>query len=100
MSIKHGLLAVVLVTLAVWPAASTAGGPVAHAAATCSDYPNQKAAQEAADTRDADGDGIYCEDLPCPCSAEAGGGGGGGGGDDGQDPAGCTKPSGVQRIVF
>jgi hypothetical protein len=36
------------------------GEPVAHAAATCSDYPNQKAAQEAADTRDADGDGIYC----------------------------------------
>ena len=47
--------------------------PVARAAATCSDYPNQKAAQEAADTRDGDGDGIYCDDLPCPCSSEAGG---------------------------
>jgi hypothetical protein len=34
-----------------------ATSPVAHAAATCSEYPNQKAAQEAADTRDADGDG-------------------------------------------
>jgi hypothetical protein len=38
----------------------SADAPVAHAASTCSDYPNQKAAQEAADTRDADGDGIYC----------------------------------------
>src|SRR4051812_47096417 len=91
MSIKHGLL-VVLVALAVWPAASAAGGPVAHAAATCSDYANQKAAQDAADTVDADGDGIYCESLPCPCSTEAGGGGGGG-------PS-CTKPTGVQRVVF
>src|SRR3954447_3027850 len=31
------------------------------------DYPNQAAAQKAADTRDSDGDGIYCESLPCPC---------------------------------
>jgi hypothetical protein len=83
------------------PEATTAGAPVAHAAATCSDYPNQNAAEEAADTRDADGDGIYCEDLPCPCSTEAGGGGGGGGDDDaGRNPADCTKPRGVKRIVF
>lgn len=50
-------------------------------AAVCADYPNQKAAQEAHDTLDGDGDGIYCEALPCPCSDEAndvnGGGGGG-----------------------
>jgi len=47
-----------------------AGGqpaPAAHAAATCSDFPNQAAAQRAHNTRDADHDGIYCEDLPCPC---------------------------------
>src|SRR4051812_6670757 len=37
------------------------------AAATCSDYSNQAEAQRAADTIDADGDGIYCESLPCPC---------------------------------
>lgn len=44
-------------------------GPVGFAsAATCDDYPNQAAAQQAADTRDADGDGIYCEALPCPCA--------------------------------
>src|SRR3954465_7481103 len=36
-------------------------------AATCADYTNQADAQRAADTRDGDGDGIYCEDLPCPC---------------------------------
>jgi len=63
-------IAAVLMTVGVattqarlFPAAE-AGGPVAHAAATCSDYPNQKAAQEAADTRDADGDGIYCVISP------------------------------------
>src|SRR3954447_21700017 len=42
--------------------------------ATCADYPNQAAAQRAADTRDADADGIYCEDLPCPCSTAGDGG--------------------------
>ena len=36
-------------------------------AATCADFPNQAAAQRAANTRDADHDGIYCEALPCPC---------------------------------
>ncbi|MDA0161300.1 NucA/NucB deoxyribonuclease domain-containing protein [Solirubrobacter ginsenosidimutans] len=41
--------------------------PVARAASVCADYPNQAAAQRAADTIDADGDGIYCESLPCPC---------------------------------
>jgi hypothetical protein len=51
--------------LVLAPGAS--GAPIADASATCSDYPNQAAAQRAADTRDADGDGIYCEDLPCPC---------------------------------
>jgi hypothetical protein len=52
--------------------------PVAHAASTCADYPNQAAAQAAADTRDADGDGVYCESLPCPCSS---------GGDQGTEPS-------------
>jgi hypothetical protein len=46
--------------------------PGSASAATCSDYSNQAAAQRAADTRDADGDGIYCESLPCPCSTGAG----------------------------
>jgi hypothetical protein len=51
--------------------------PGAHASATCADYSNQAAAQRAADTRDADGDGIYCESLPCPCLGKGAGGGGG-----------------------
>lgn len=37
-------------------------------AKTCKAYKNQAAAQRAHDTRDADGDGIYCESLACPCS--------------------------------
>ena len=60
------------------------GGADRGAAATCADYPNQAAAQKAADTRDPDGDGVYCEDLPCPCSTDAGGGDGDG--DGGQEP--------------
>ena len=42
--------------------------PASASAATCSSYSTQAAAQRAADTRDADGDGIYCESLPCPCA--------------------------------
>src|SRR5213078_1104283 len=47
------------------------------------------------DTRDADGDGIYCEDLPCPCLKPGGGGGGGGGGDDNKRGSGLQ--CGVER---
>ena len=49
-------------------------GPASMSAAICSDYPNQAAAQRAADTRDADGDGVYCESLPCPCVRPGDGG--------------------------
>jgi micrococcal nuclease len=49
-------------------------------AATCADYGSQAEAQRAADTRDPDGDGIYCESNPCPCLKPGEGGGGGGGG--------------------
>jgi hypothetical protein len=58
------------------------------------------------DTRDADGDGIYCESLPCPCLKPGeDSGGGGGGGNPTPTPApkpksSCTRPAGVQRIVF
>lgn len=45
------LLAVVLVACA---------GPERAAAATCADYATQADAQRAADTRDADGDGVFC----------------------------------------
>ena len=97
LAIATALVAVAIAggqTLAV-----TAAAPVAHAAATCSNYANQKAAQDAADTRDGDGDGIYCEDLPCPCSTEAGGGGADEQ-DGGRNPESCTKPRRIQRLVF
>ena len=59
--------ALALVALGLALPGSAAAEPIAHAAATCSDYSNQADAQRAKDTRDADGDGIYCEALPCPC---------------------------------
>jgi hypothetical protein len=80
--VKPGFVALVLLALAslVVGVASAGAKPDIHAAATCSQYSTQQAAQNAADTRDSDGDGIYCEDLPCPCStqwqAQHGGGGG------------------------
>jgi len=68
-------------------------------AAVCADYANQAAAQRAADTRDADGDGIYCESLPCPCLRP---------GRTSTPPSpraatttrSCSRPSVVQRLVF
>lgn len=88
------LAAMLLIAVALLPSSASA--------ATCSDYSTQAEAQRAADTRDADGDGIYCENLPCPCST------GSGGGSTSPPPApppppattGCARPSTVQRIVF
>jgi hypothetical protein len=44
--------------------------PAGASATTCASFDNQAAAQNAHNTTDADGDGIYCESLPCPCSTE------------------------------
>lgn len=44
--------------------------PEPASAAVCADYADQSAAQQAKDTLDGDGDGIFCETLPCPCSPE------------------------------
>ncbi|CAB4859739.1 unannotated protein [freshwater metagenome] len=76
----------------------TAIAPEAQAA-SCSDFANQAAAQRAANTRDADGDGIYCESLPCPCLK---------GGSSPttspapawREPANCVRPAGVRNISF
>jgi hypothetical protein len=43
------------------------GAPASAHAATCADHPDQGSAQRAHDTVDADGDGVYCESLPCLC---------------------------------
>ena len=61
-------LATVALVFATSAWSSPATSPRAHAATTCAGYPNQAAAQRAADTRDPDGDGLYCESLPCPCA--------------------------------
>jgi hypothetical protein len=50
------LLLLLMVAVIVPGAARAASSPAADASATCADYPNQAAAQRAADTRDADGD--------------------------------------------
>ena len=56
-----------LVVLACALAAPALATAPSAAAKTCAAYPDQAAAQKAHDTRDADGDGIFCEALPCPC---------------------------------
>ena len=65
------LIAVLLVLAGLASAAGVASGDaapsLASAPAVCADFPNQAAAQRAANTIDADGDGIYCESLACPC---------------------------------
>ena len=75
--------------------------PGSASAATCADYDNQVQAQRAADTRDADGDGIYCESLPCPCLKP-------GGSAPPPPPAApppppapsCSRPAAVQLLRF
>ena len=63
------LAAGALAGLPVAAFARPASNPRATVATTCSSLTNQAAAQRAADTRDPDGDGLYCESLPCPCPA-------------------------------
>lgn len=67
--------AVLMLAIAI-VAPAVADRPGAHASKTCADYQNQRQAQLNKDTRDADGDGIYCEALPCPCLKPGSGGGG------------------------
>ncbi len=97
------LIAVTLLALAAGPAAAALGGPTARAAPTCADYSNQAEAQRAADTRDGDRDGIYCESLPCPC-AKSGSAGGPGrtrpAPSVGARPKACTRSKGIVSIGF
>jgi hypothetical protein len=94
---------VCVAALVVPIAAARAGdAPRARASAACADYANQAAAQRAADTVDADGDGIYCESLPCPC-LKPGAGGATPMPTATPEPGGstrCSKPTGVQTISF
>jgi hypothetical protein len=81
-AVQFALLALVVAAGATGALARASGAPssapIARAAATCADYSNQAATQHAADTKDADSDGRYCENLPCPCSTAAGSRGDGG----------------------
>jgi 5-methylcytosine-specific restriction endonuclease McrA len=88
----HRSLALLLVLVAVGLAASLFAGSAPASQHTCSDYPNQAAAQRAHDTRDADHDGVYCESLPCPCAGPSGSGGGSG-------QSGGGTPRGLGRSV-
>jgi len=72
--------------------------PAVASAKSCSAYPNQAAAQRAADTRDANHNGIYCESLPCPCLKKGGKTPSSGG--TSNPEVGCSKPSGVQNLSF
>ena len=98
----HRAIAIVVCLVVALGVLATFGGQPAHAA-TCGNYANQAAAQHAADTRDGDGDGIYCESLPCPCAKPGGDSGGGGptpAPPAGTNPTGCAHPSAVQNISF
>jgi hypothetical protein len=69
----------------------------------CSDFATQAEAEEyllPGDpyNLDADGDGIACEDNPCPCSYTPGGGGGGGG-ESTTKPAPPPKPPKLNKAV-
>lgn len=80
--------------------ATTAASPAAVAGSgRCSDFSNQAAAQRAANTRDGDGDGVYCESLPCPCLRK-GASKPTGTAAPSNPEAGCVKPSAVQQIGF
>jgi hypothetical protein len=97
------LVIVAVTTLSSTPVAGAQPDPaglVAHATSVCADYSDQAAAQQAADTRDADGDGISCESLPCPCSSAAGGGGAPSQPAPAKPKSSCVKPSDIQNITF
>ena len=75
--------------------------PLAAGAASCGDYATQAEAQAAADTRDANADGIYCNALPCPCSRPASNSGSGtDSAPKAPAKAKCTRPSAVQEVGF
>jgi hypothetical protein len=88
------LLAVTLLVL-VLVLTGAPSGPPSASAATCSDYATQAAAQAARDTRDADGDGRYCEDLPCPCAGPTDPGSGSGSPEPSPAPTKPTPPAGT-----
>src|SRR3954468_13248211 len=101
--VKRRIVIPFLAATAVALLASASGHPIAVTpaqAATCSQYSNQAAAQRAHDTRDADGDGIYCESLPCPCAERTGGSGSPAPAPAPRSTTSCVRPRGVVPIGF
>jgi hypothetical protein len=97
--------ALTALVLAAGVAAQARPQAVASAAASCEDHADQASAQRAKDTRDADGDGIYCESLPCPCLPPDPRAGSDGDETPPRDEEsdrhdGCDRPHGVQRLTF
>ena len=86
-----GWIATITVTFLIGALAVLLFTAPTASAATCSQYDTQADAQRAGDTRDADGDGVYCESLPCPCLKP--GQGGGGGSNPAPAPTPTPKPS-------
>jgi hypothetical protein len=68
LAVAAAALVAIAATTALGASALAHSAPHRAHAAACADYPGQAAAQRAADTRDPDGDGLYCESLPCPCA--------------------------------
>src|SRR3954470_24460062 len=87
-------LAAAIAVLGAQPPGAGAG-PGARVAATCSDYSTQADAQRAADTRDTDGEGIFCQALPCPCLPP---GSGNPPPAPTRPPTRCTRPRAVQLL--
>lgn len=91
------------------PPTENAAIPQAYAAdKDCSDFPNQRAAQKFflkhnpkrdPHRLDADGDGIACESLPCPCLYKKPGSGGDGGKPGKPKPKPKRTSARVQRVV-
>jgi hypothetical protein len=101
--LKRRILMTFIAATIVAVVSGASGHPVAVApalAATCSQYANQAAAQRAHDTRDADGDGIYCESLPCPCATGSGGGATHAPRAPSPNTTSCVRPRGVVGIGF
>jgi hypothetical protein len=108
--LKHRIVIPALAVIAALLAGAV-GQPVAVTAAqaaTCASYSDQAAAQRAADTRDGDSDGVYCETLPCPCASgradtpapAPAAAGTRPAGRESSNPAGCVRTTGVQPIGF
>ena len=77
--------------------------PSSASAAVCTDYATQADAQAAADTRDSDNDGQYCESLPCPCSSGSGSASpppSAASPPPASRPRGCSRPSATKRLRF